>query len=75
MNNHKNRRTTVHSRETIVRCVINENVRPTDVARGIDISVRTIHKWIRCHRDEGSAGLENRSSAANILRRKLSAKV
>ena len=43
MNNPKNSRTTVHNRETIVRCVINENVRPADVARDLDLSVRSVH--------------------------------
>ena len=72
MNNHKNSRTTVHNRETIVRCVIQENVRPSDVARDLDIGVRTVHKWLRRHRDEGSAGLESRSSAAIALWYRLS---
>ena len=58
MNNHKNSRTTVHNREIIVGCMINENVRPADVARDLDISVRTVRKWLRRHRDEGPAGLE-----------------
>ena len=71
MNNHKNSRTTVHIREIIVKRVTHENVCPADVARAIGISVRTVHKWLRRHRDEGSAGLENRSSAATTLRHKL----
>ena len=71
MNNRKNSRTTVHIREIIVKCVTHENVCPTDVVRAFGISVCTVHKWLRHHRDEGSAGLENRSSAANTLRHKL----
>ena len=64
MNNHKNSKTTVHIREINVKCVIHENVCPADVARAFCISVRTVHKWLRRHRDEGSAGLENRASVA-----------
>ena len=49
MNNHENSRTTVHNRESIVRCVINESVRPADVVRDLDMSVCTIQKWLRRH--------------------------
>ena len=73
MNNHKNSRTTVHIRETIVRRMINENVRTADVTRDFDISMRTVHKWLRRHRDEGSAGLEFRSSVAHTLQHGLPA--
>ena len=71
MNNHKNSRTTVHNRETIVRRVIHENVRPADVVRYLDISVRTVYKWLRRRRDEGSVVLENRSGAPHTLRHRL----
>ena len=73
MNNYKNCRTTVHIREIIVKRMIHENVCPADVARAFGIRVRTVHKWLRRRRDEGSACLENRSSVAHTLRHRLSA--
>ena len=71
MNNYKNSRTTVSNQEFTVAPVVKENARPADVARDLDISVRTVHKWLRHHRNEGSVGLENRSRAAITLRHKL----
>ena len=53
MNNHKIGRTTVLYRQTIVARVTNERLRPTDFVRNFGISVRTVHKWLRCHREGG----------------------
>ena len=71
MNNHKSSRTTVYNREIILVRMINENARPADVARAFGISVRTVHKCLRRHRDKESPDLEHRSSAATSLWRKL----
>jgi transposase InsO family protein len=62
MNNpHKNARTCVYSREQIVqRYERGETV--GDIALAFGISVRTVYKWLGRHRQDGSAGLENRSS-------------
>ena len=62
MSNHKNSRTTVYNRKVIVKCVINENARPADVANDFGISAQTVHKGFRLYRDEGSAGFENRQT-------------
>ena len=71
MNDHKIGRTTVLYRQTIVARVTNERLRPTDFARNFGISVRTVHKWLMCHREGGVASFDNGSSAANTLRHKL----
>jgi transposase InsO family protein len=62
MNNHKNARLTVHGRLLLVRRVIDEGLRPTEVAQAMGISVRTVYKWLNRYLAEGSAGLQTRSS-------------
>lgn len=62
MNNHKNARLTVHGRVLLVRRVVEEGLRPIETAQAMGVSVRTVYKWLRRYRDEGIAGLQNRSS-------------
>ncbi|ATJ81936.1 IS481 family transposase [Halomonas beimenensis] len=62
MNTHKNARLTVHGRALLVRRVIREGLRPAEVAQAQGVSVRTVYKWVRRYRDEGEAGLLDRSS-------------
>jgi transposase InsO family protein len=58
---HRNARTTVYARRLIV-----ERHRAgwpaARIAEQLGISRATVHKWIRRHRDEGEAGLADRSS-------------
>ncbi len=62
MNSHRNARLTVQGRLSLVRRVIEEGQSPTDAARSLGISRRTAHKWLKRYREEGEAGLRNRSS-------------
>lgn len=62
MNNHKNARLTVHGRVLIVQRVLEEGLRPIEVAQAMGVSARTVYKWLRRFREEGHAGLQNRSS-------------
>lgn len=62
MNNHKNARLTVHGRVLLVKRVLEEGLRPREVAQAAGVSPRTVYKWLHRYREEGLAGLENRSS-------------
>jgi transposase InsO family protein len=62
MNNHKNARLAVHGRALLVRRVLEEGLRPIEVAQAMGVSARTVYKWVRRYREEGEAGLHNRSS-------------
>lgn len=61
MNMHKNARLTVHSRQVLVRRVIEQGLRPVDVAQAMAVSTRTVYKWLARYRREGWAGLRDRS--------------
>ena len=62
MNAHRNARTTPYARALIVqRHAAGEPV--AAIAAAFGISVRTVYKWIRRHREGGSAALENGASA------------
>lgn len=62
MNSHKNARLTPHGRALLVRRVLEEGLRPVEVAQAMGVSRRTVHKWLRRYREEGLAGLQNRTS-------------
>lgn len=62
MNNHKNARLTVHGRALLVQRVIDEGLRPAEVAQAMGVSARTVYKWLSRFREEGRAGLRDRSS-------------
>ena len=62
MNNHKNARLTFHGRLLIVRRVLEEGLRPIEVAQAAGVSVRTVYKWLNRYLAEGEAGLHTRSS-------------
>jgi transposase InsO family protein len=63
MNNpHQGARLTVHSRELIV--ARHAGGRPVQrIAEEFGVSVRTVHKWLRRHREGGRAALANGASA------------
>ena len=62
MNNHKNARLTVHGRLLLVRRVLQEGLRPTEVAQAAGVSARTVYKWLQRYRSAGEDGLQTRSS-------------
>lgn len=69
MNIHKNARLTPLSRGELVRRVLVERQSPMSVATDMGVSIRTVRKWVRRYRDEGEAGLLDRSSRPHRLRR------
>lgn len=62
MNIHKNARLTPKGRALLVQRVIEEGLRPIEVAQASGVSVRTVYKWLKRFREEGSIGLVDRSS-------------
>jgi transposase len=62
MNTHKNARLTPHGRALLARRVLGEGLRPEEVAQAQGVSVRTVYKWVRRYREEGKAGLHDRTS-------------
>lgn len=62
MNNHKNARLTVHGRALLVNRVVEQGIRPAEAAKASGVSLRTAYKWLARYREEGFAGLINRSS-------------
>jgi transposase InsO family protein len=58
---HRNARTTVHARRLIVTRHA-AGWAPARIAEQLGISRTTVHKWVGRHRDEGEAGLVDRSS-------------
>ncbi|WP_251309637.1 leucine zipper domain-containing protein, partial [Halomonas sp. NCCP-2165] len=51
MNTHKNARLTPHGRALLVRRVLEEGLRPEEVAQAQGVSVRTVYKWVRRFRE------------------------
>lgn len=64
MNIHKNARTTPRSRALLIHRVLVEHWPAAQVARSLGVSVRTVYKWLARYRALGTAGLQDRSSAA-----------
>ncbi len=62
MNIHKNARLTVHGRALLVKRVLEEGLRAAEAAQAMGVSTRTVYKWLRRFREEGPAGLQDRSS-------------
>ena len=62
MNSHKSARLTVHGRSLLVKRVLEEGLRPAEVAQAMGVSTRTVYKWLQRYREEGHEGLQNRSS-------------
>ena len=63
MNTHKNARLTYRGRVLLVRRVLKEGLRVEEAAHACGVSSRTAYKWINRYRQEGLAGLHDRSSA------------
>jgi len=60
---HRNARTCPRSRRLLVDRVVSDGWSITDAAHAAGISQRTVCKWLRRFRQEGEAGLVDRSSA------------
>jgi transposase InsO family protein len=69
---HANARTTVFARKLIVARVLAGH-RPGEVAKQLGVSRQTVYKWLRRWRDEGEAGLVDRSSRPHSMPRRTSA--
>ncbi len=65
MNIHKNARLTPRGRAPLISRLERGEHRE-DVATAMGVSTRTVHKWWRRYRDEGHAGLQDRSSRPNV---------
>jgi transposase InsO family protein len=70
---HRTARLTVFSRQVLVHRVAVEGWPAAEVARQFQVSRSTAYKWLRRFRDEGQAGLEDRSSRPRRSPRALSA--
>ena len=68
---HANARTTVYARTLIVTRV-RAGHRPGEVAKQLGVSRQTVYKWVRRFRDEGWAGLADRSSRPHRMPRRTS---
>lgn len=62
MNQHSNARLTPFSRAQIVKRIIGEHHSIAQVALDFGVSQRTVSKWLKRFREEGSEGLNDRSS-------------
>ena len=62
MNSHQNARLTPRGRAELVRRVLELGHRVSRVACEMGVSERTVSKWVRRFREEGPAGLQDRSS-------------
>jgi transposase InsO family protein len=60
---HARARLTFIGRQLLVDRVLIDGWKPADAARAMGVSRQTAYKWLRRHRDEGSDGLKDRSSA------------
>jgi len=61
MNMHKGARLTPYSRALLVERMLG-GLRAEEAAQAVGVSVRTAYKWLRRFREEGPAGLQDRSS-------------
>jgi transposase InsO family protein len=69
MNIHKNARLTPHSRAEAARRVIEEGQTAKSVATDLAVSERTVRGWAKRSKEEGPAGLQDRSSRPHRLYR------
>lgn len=69
MNLHRNARTTPASRAEMVRRVLEGGQSSATVAKAFGVELKTVKKWVARFEEEGSGGLEDRSSRPRRLRR------
>lgn len=75
MNSHSLAKTSRLSRELLVHRVRVERWKPSEAAEAFGISERTAYKWLARYRDEGLAGLSQRSSRPRRSPRKTPAEL
>jgi transposase len=75
MDYHQNARLTVHSREQLARRVLEQGWTLKLAAASFGVSAKTAGRWVRRYREEGSAGLRDRSSRPHRLRQPTSAEL
>ena len=71
MGQHGSARLSVHSRLTIAVRVIDEGWTITDAATAANVSRQTASKWVRRFREEGEAGLRDRSTKPLRVHRRI----
>ena len=69
MNSHKNARLTALGRGELVRRVLVEGQRASQVAASFGVCVKTVRKWVARFEAEGDGGLRDRSSRPHQLYR------
>jgi transposase InsO family protein len=62
MDYHQNARLMIHSREQLARRVIEQGLTLKQAAASFNVSAKTAAKWVRRYREQGRAGLGDRSS-------------
>jgi transposase InsO family protein len=62
MDCHKNARLTAYSREQLARRVLEQGVTLKLAAASVNVTAKTAAKWVRRYREDGTAGLGDRSS-------------
>jgi transposase InsO family protein len=75
MGQHGSARLSVHSRLTIAVRVIEQGWSVTAAARAANVSRQTASKWVGRFRDEGEAGLRDRSTRPRRIHRRIAAEV
>jgi len=69
MDIHKNAPLTPAGRESMVRRVVEGRQTPQAVSEAVGVCLRTVRKWVKRYREEGIAGLKDRSSRPHRVRR------
>ena len=67
MSAHRNARTNPFSRELLVRRILKDGWTVRAAAEAVGVSRSTAHKWLARYRQEGRAGLRDRSSAPHRI--------
>jgi transposase InsO family protein len=62
MDYHQNARLTAYSREQLARTVLEQRLTLKLAAASFNVSAKTASKWVRRYREQGAAGLRDRSS-------------
>ena len=75
MDYHQNARLTIHSREQLARTVVVQGQTLKLAAASFNVSAKTAAKWVSRFREQGAAGLRDRSSRPRHVRQPTSAEL